>query len=1757
MAELTPTKKNITETTMPNTADNGEQIIDEQIASQDQNQQVPEQTEQNTDPGDPQYNLWKTLSEKKAYTKSYEEFKNKFNSPENVDVLYSKIFENKDYGKSKDDFYNEFFPSLKKNETLSQGQQEPAQIGTSETSQSESSSTSPIQDQIQTQEQPKDQKASQPETSQVEVDDVAPKPIISSSEGLNVGAPKQSKNIINEPAKDVEPQLNLVDWLKSKNMPYDKETRTKLAEKYGIQGYDFSDTKNNDLLDYVKTDYDLAGNLKELNYANDDQGIQKYAQDNGLQYDGSLQSKKAIIDNATPKVKSKKDVQDLVSYAVTFGNVDVKNLSPEEAQSKLSENLTKEAQGFGIKNFNLQDPLSVSELAKNIRVKKANLEAIYKNIQYVKPIGAPQGIVEVLQTLNMPSDMQSRAKLALQKGVVANESEYIGSGAQNDKLVELLKTDYQKAKFVKNVNDVAKEFGFKKFDINNQQDLKNLSTKLSSTAADRQSQYLQYKRDKKDYEKNGAPLGMDYETYKRYKLNYNKFGRESNTDAGYEFVASQGGMVKRKLSDAEKQKYDDLPVMLYPPSRELERQKNNAKLLNISLSQYQGLQMMIMHGDYSFFEKIPEFAQLAKTNPKEFRNKAKEFLMYPDEYQRQKKQLFEDEQRAQRLRDLDAYGKQVVEEDKRSKQKEDQASGFGGLKYIFSGDLGQLPDRLNNLAGYLWNNAWAGATQTAGGGIGFLEKGLSPVTNLFVKGQFVPSSSTATADEIQNVWAPALTVGLHGKDEIFAKDLITSATGSLANMLPSALISPGGVPVGFAMQGYGNAMKEIESSPDGRNLPQIGKELYGVSNGIMQALIAKVGIDRIFGATASRKLAINTTINTIKEAEANNIILTPYTFEKLAMSKLNALKSKAFEIASHGVTGGAFGLAMTLNDKALKAIMNFSTGKNIFEKADFSIPKDFASLYDANAWGKTIAEMIESTRQGALMGMIGSGAPMMFNKKESALKTEIMKADTPEALNKIKEDLNSEAEARKFSTQEIESLNKIIDEYATYNDKIPDNIINPNLRLEVAENLKRRDGLVEDLNQLIESKKTQDPAFHEGIDIQINGINRLIEEINKNISDINTGKKVEPVVVTKDAIDLVQSESVPTEMTAEIQKVAEDNGINVNENTTPQDVVDGLKNKIGAEEPIVRENVDAIINNYESTVADAEKRLQENPKDSKASQDLANAQIELENIKKDPVKYFEQQKEKAIDELQARVESGEDPATLKIDAVAKNFDELIEDAKQYARENPIGEESLNKSAEKQKAYDQENVPGVPGEVGVGEEPIAAKPVKGAGAEETTAGGVLQAPGAKGEVKATGEEITTKITEGEPTGTKAGATVEATTGASKEQKAEAGVSRGVEPAGERATEATATILEPKEGDLIELAPQVEGGVPRRMIFKDGEWRQQVGDKITNVGESVKNKAQAEFQKQKGAEVPVTEAKPEVTKTGVEAKLTELDKVRERINKINAAGEKGELLEDSYPGELKELKAKEKAIVDIEKRRQEELNKLAATRDANLVNIEKTGDSSRSELRPNERINKQIQENARKTEHDSYEYGVKRANSKYDAELKALEGTKAEAPKTETKPTERVSAQDIKPNTTYEGEYKGKPAKITVGDISKDGMANVEISSEGKTIAGGKTVTEVADLVNAKAKAETKIPEQKGKAPKGKAAKFVEEHIEKPKEEGKVQFSKENEPAGAVPRQEHTVETIDKADTTGFSKVQKKNLSDARRILKTISNLILVK
>jgi hypothetical protein len=175
---------------------------------------------------------------------------------------------------------------------------------------------------------------------------------------------------------------------------------------------------------------------------------------------------------------------------------------------------------------------------------------------------------------------------------------------------------------------------------------------------------------------------------------------------------------------------------------------------------------------------------------------------------------------------------------------------------------------------------------------------------------------------------------------------------------------------------------------------------------------------------------------------------------------------------------------------------------------------------------------------------------------------------------------------------------------------------------------------------------------------------------------------------------------------------------------------------------------------------------------------------------------------------------------------------------------------------------------------------------------------------------------------------------------------------------------------------------------------------------------------------------------------------------------------------------------------------------------------------------------------------------------DARNRANERLKKEAAEEGVKPLDIQERLDNYEETKEADRYDNLIKRINdVYTVSKEDFSNstqeaIDFEQEQIDKINKRLEKSNAALKALKEKKQTEAPQQNKKPAKGKAAKFVAEYIkEREQNEGG-----ENEPKGAVPTQTHTVETIDQADTTGFNEVQKKNVNDAKRILKVIAKLV---
>lgn len=78
----------------------------------------------------------------------------------------------------------------------------------------------------------------------------------------------------------------------------------------------------------------------------------------------------------------------------------------------------------------------------------------------------------------------------------------------------------------------------------------------------------------------------------------------------------------------------------------------------------------------------------------------------------------------------------------------------------------------------------------------------------------------------------------------------------------------------------------------------------------------------------------------------------------------------------------------------------------------------------------------------------------------------------------------------------------------------------------------------------------------------------------------------------------------------------------------------------------------------------------------------------------------------------------------------------------------------------------------------------------------------------------------------------------------------------------------TPIAPKENDEVTLEPRIKGGLPRTIVFKDGEWQQKVGGQISPISESVKQEAQIKFDEKQtqGDITPDANVRPAISEVG---------------------------------------------------------------------------------------------------------------------------------------------------------------------------------------------------------------------------------------------------------------------------------------------------
>ena len=70
-----------------------------------------------------------------------------------------------------------------------------------------------------------------------------------------------------------------------------------------------------------------------------------------------------------------------------------------------------------------------------------------------------------------------------------------------------------------------------------------------------------------------------------------------------------------------------------------------------------------------------------------------------------------------------------------------------------------------------------------------------------------------------------------------------------------------------------------------------------------------------------------------------------------------------------------------------------------------------------------------------------------------------------------------------------------------------------------------------------------------------------------------------------------------------------------------------------------------------------------------------------------------------------------------------------------------------------------------------------------------------------------------------------------------------------------TPAKQAVVVPQEGDIVELAPRLKGGLATIIEYKNGEWKQKIGNEYAEIGKSAKEEAQKAWESKQIKEEPI--------------------------------------------------------------------------------------------------------------------------------------------------------------------------------------------------------------------------------------------------------------------------------------------------------------
>lgn len=308
-----------------------------------------------------------------------------------------------------------------------------------------------------------------------------------------------------------------------------------------------------------------------------------------------------------------------------------------------------------------------------------------------------------------------------------------------------------------------------------------------------------------------------------------------------------------------------------------------------------------------------------------------------------------------------------------------------------------------------------------------------------------------------------ITDGSFGLDDLSA--LAFQAPRTLVDMGLGALTSG----TSFFAQSVNDNSKDLEENPNASKLTPTQKLAYLYTTAAVTAVLEKYSLDKLFkGSGVTKKYTQQITKEIIDDFAKRGIKATAKEIEQAAAKKASSLsqkllrggKSTAESFLAESTTEGL----QSASGDAIKIITNKLKGEEVFDEKDIA----------ENFWKNTINA---SAVGGIFGGFIGGGASALSNTNK-AIRKQVSEAQTPEELQKVQDELNTQVELGNITPEEAQKANITAQQYAEIAGKIPQDIPQEK-KYDIIGGIEQREKIKRDIEALKADIETIDEAFPE------------------------------------------------------------------------------------------------------------------------------------------------------------------------------------------------------------------------------------------------------------------------------------------------------------------------------------------------------------------------------------------------------------------------------------------------------------------------------------------------------------------------------------------------------------------------------------------------------------------------------------------------------------------------------------------------------